>query len=390
MAYTPDNPLRLLLVVGSANDTFIYHMARWLKASMPVEIEVFECAPAQHQSFDNSFYDRVVSARFGAWYYRRPLASFTKDWGVHRQMARFLRGRHYDVIHCHWLSTPVVLTPSLARHGGRLFATFWGGELEQQRFLRSHALYMRRLRRFVRRVDVVVNSEAFQPKLRAALPAYRGLYRIGNLGSAPLEELYRLMGTTGRAEVRRQWGIADDAFSVLIGYSGKELHRHLAVIEAFRRYPEGRDRFHLLAPMTRSADPAYVSEVEQALAASGYHYTLIRDRFLSDAEQASLRYATDAAFQASRFDGFSRSIIECLCARSLLLYGQWLSYEPYLRDYGFFALPMADMEQGVRQLLEISAHPDAYRKEREANTAQGRRFLWSECIRDWTDAYQTL
>lgn len=383
-------PLRLLLVVGTANDIFIYHMARWLKASMEVETDVFECWPAHQQAFDSAYYHEVASTSLYSWFYRRPLASFTKDWGAHRQLVRFLRGRHYDVIHCHWLSAPVVLSRCLSRHCDRLFATFWGGELEQQRLWRSHACYMWRLRRFMRKVDVVVNSEEFHEKIRVALPEFQGTYRKGNLGSAPLEELYRLMGRNDRAEARRQWQIADDAVSVLIGYSGKELHQHLEVIAAFSRYPEGKGTFHLLAPMTRSADPAYTAQVEQALASSGYRYTLIRDCFLSDAEQASLRYATDVAFQASRFDGFSRSIVECLCAGSLLLYGQWLPYEAYLKDYGFFALPMASAEDGVRQLVRFSSHRESYAAQLAANTSCGRsRFLWSECIRDWVDAYQT-
>ena len=51
-----------LLVVGTANDIFIYNMARWLKASMAVETDVFECCPSQQQSFGNTYYNRVVPA----------------------------------------------------------------------------------------------------------------------------------------------------------------------------------------------------------------------------------------------------------------------------------------------------------------------------------------
>lgn len=387
-----DKPMRLLLVAGSANDTFIHHMARWLKASMAVEVDVFGFAPSRQQAFDDTCYECVASACYDAWFYRRPLASFTKDLGAHRQLVRFLRGRHYDVIHCHWIATPVVLTRSLSRHCGRLFATFWGGELEQQRFLRSHALYMRYLHRFMRSVDVVVNSEAFHEKFRAALPEFRGMYRIGHLGSAPMEELYRLMGTADRAEMRRQWQIPEGRFSVLIGYSGKELHQHLQVIEAFSRFREkGAGLLHLLAPMTRSADPSYVAEVERALADSGYSHTLVKDRFLTDAEMASLRMVTDVTFQASRFDGFSRSIVECLCAGSLLVYGDWLPYADYLEQDGFFALPMENMQEGVRHTLNAVAHWDGFAERLAANTERGRdRYLWSTCIRDWVDAYQTM
>ena len=381
--------MRLLLVVGTANDTFVYHMVRWLQKSMPVELELFEFWPSGQQSFETGRYCRLNSAVNSGWLYRGHLASFTEPFGLHRQLGRFLRGRHYDVIHCHWLSAPVVLTASLRHHCDRLFATFWGGELEEQKLLRSHSLYMRLLHRFMRNVSVVVNSAAYREKLQAEFPEFRGIYRTGNLGSGPMEELYRQLSDGDRAAMRRQWGIEAGKCSVLIGYSGKELHRHMEVVEAFRRHPEWRGRFHLLAPMTRSADPDYVDRVEAALAASGYSHTLVRDRFLTDGEMASLRCATDVVIQNSRFDGFSRSIIECLCAGSLLIYGEWLPYGPYLEEYGFYAVPVKDIADGVEQAARILDGWDGVKSHLAANSDSGRsRFLWSECIRDWVEAYQ--
>ena len=384
--------LRLLLVVGTANDIFIYNMAKWLKATMDVELDVFEFWPAKQQAYDSTCYDRLYSASKEGWAYRRPQASFTAAYATARQLRRFLKGRCYDIIHCHWLSAPAVLAAdTIKRHCGKLFVTFWGGELEQQQLLRSHGLYLRRLSRMVAMADAMVNSETSRARYLKAFPQFKGTFFAANLGSSPLESLYALMEKTPREAVKRQWNIPEEKTSVLIGYSGKELHRHGMVIEAFRRHPELAGRIHLLAPMTRSSDPAYVAGVEAALAASGYSYTLVRDRFLTDGEMASLRYATDVVFQCSRFDGFSRSIIECLCARAIVCYGSWLDYEPYLKQYGFEAIRIDSAEEGVKKLVSVLQFRGMYDEMLERNSRRGRsHFLWSECIGDWVDAYKTF
>lgn len=382
--------LRLLLVVGTANDIFIYNMAKWLKASMDVEVDVFEFWPAKQQAYSANFYDHLYSASKEGWAYRRPQASFTSAGATACQLKRFLKGRQFDVIHCHWLSAPTVLsTAGLKRHCRKLFVTFWGGELEQQQYLHSHRLYMRKLNRLMSLADVMVNSETSRTRYLSAFPQFKGEFFAASLGASPLESLYAQMEGKTKADAKKQWNIPEGKNSVMVGYSGKELHQHLMVIEAFRKHPELADTIHLLAPMTRSSDPAYVAEVEAALKASGYTYTLVKDRFLTDDEIASLRLATDMVFQCSRFDGFSRSIIECLCARSVVFYGEWLDYKPYLKQYGFEAIGIASAEEGVKKLSSVLQFKEMYKEMLERNSRCGRRhFLWSECIKDWVRAYQ--
>ena len=74
--------MRLLLVVGTANDTFVYHMVRWLQKSMPVELELFEFWPSGQQSFETGRYCRLNSAVNSGWLYRGHLASFTEPFGL--------------------------------------------------------------------------------------------------------------------------------------------------------------------------------------------------------------------------------------------------------------------------------------------------------------------
>ena len=55
--------MKLLLVVGCANDIFVYNYAKWLKKSMDVSIDVFEFFPSSQQGYGNEYYDNVATAK---------------------------------------------------------------------------------------------------------------------------------------------------------------------------------------------------------------------------------------------------------------------------------------------------------------------------------------
>ena len=143
--------------------------------------------------------------------------------------------------------------------------------------------------------------------------------------------------------------------------------------------------------MTRGADDKYTAQVNKLLEKSGYSYTLISGRFLTDREIAQIRNATDITLQLSSFDGFSRSIIECLCAKSIMIYGGWLGYEKHLQASGFQAISVNSIAEGIDLISSIINHLGDYKDMVEANYKQGEnQYLWAECIKDWVNAYNDL
>ena len=54
--------MKLLLIVGCANDIFVYNYAKWLKKSMSVSIDIFEFFPSSQQSFGAEYDDSVTIA----------------------------------------------------------------------------------------------------------------------------------------------------------------------------------------------------------------------------------------------------------------------------------------------------------------------------------------
>ena len=381
--------MKILLIVGSANDIFITNMTKWLKTKMSdVTIDIFEFYPSNSQG-NNTFMDNLGSTNPDVWHNKiRGIRTLIYPFYASRTLKKFLKGKYYDVIQCHWITPPLVLTRGIKKHCNKLYATFWGGELSVLKLLLSQKIYKINLDKFLDNVDFIINSKVFIDRMRLLYPQYKNKYIEGTLGSSSIDELYKLMENESKDESKVKMAIDSNKLVVLIGYSGKELHQHLPIIEELSKRDELKDRLHLLAPMTRGEFKDYKNRVQSALDNSGYTYTLLQGKFLSDEEVARVRNATDITLQLSEFDGFSRSIMECLCAKSILIYGDWLQYEDHMNNAKFIGYKVTDIKSGIDKLTEISDDIHKYEDECLQNSINGKtKCSWSECIKDWVNAY---
>lgn len=384
--------MKILLIVGNANDIFITNMTKWLKASMSdVEIDIFSFFLNNNQC-KNTYCDDSGYADVNVWHQKIPgLRTIVSPYYSSKELKRFLKGKYYDVIQCHWIVPPLVLTKDLKKYCNKLFVTFWGGELEDQRILYSKKIYQRHLQCFLDKVDYIINSTAFGEKLINLFPKHTNKHIEGDLGSSTLDELYMLMDKESKEDSKMKTSIDINKIVVLIGYSGKELHQHLPIIEELSKRDDLKSKIHLLAPMTRGAVTNYVDKVQFALEQSGYTFTLLRDKFLSDEEVARVRNVTDVTLQLSKFDAFSRSIVECLCAKSVLIYGDWLAYDEHLKNEGLVGYKVTDIKDGIDKLEDVICDIRRYDKENLQNSMNGKvRNLWSECIKNWVNAYREI
>lgn len=386
--------MRLLMIVGSANSIFVYNMAKWLKKSMDINIDIFEFYPPDSKDFDNRYYDRVESVNRNIWFNKiRFVRSLMYPYYASAILKSYIKNRFYDVIHCHWIVPPLVLTKNIKRSCKALFITFWGGEmLNKLSILRSKSLYNRHLKIFLNNgVDYIVNSTISKVNLYNKYPDLKCKHIEGNFGSSSIELIYSVMESESKNFSKLKLNIDPTKITVMIGYSGKLLHQHLPIIMELTKRGELKSKLHLISPMTRDAIKHYCDQVEEALQKSGYSYTILRDKFLSDEEIAHLRNATDITLQLSTFDGFSRSIVECLCAKSILIYGDWIKYEDYLKENNFSAHPVSSISEGIDQLCLIAEKIETYKDEIEKNSSNGKnKYLWSECIKAWVDAYKIV
>lgn len=383
--------LRLLLIVGCANDIFIYNFAKWLKAKMDISIDVFEFYPSDKQKYDDEYYDNLITVNQTSYIRKNKYLNilFYPFYGA-RELDIFLKNNQYDIIHCHLLVPPLVLSKELLKCKAKKYLTFWGREYINLKILFSQKFYKCRLDRLVNSVDYVVNDKVFFDSVFKKLyPNFKGLCLFGKLGAASLDFMYDIFDVSTKSEIKENLGISRDKYSVLIGYSGKTLHQHIEIIRNLEKNNSLKSKIHLLAPMTRGASKDYTEVVESALLNSGFSYTLIKERFLSDKEIAELRIATDIVLQLSTTDAFSRSILECLCAKSLMIYGEWLNYDNYLESENLWAMKVSSIEDAMLVLQDVICKYDEYICHLEANSKNGKiQNLWSFCINDWIEAYK--
>lgn len=374
---------RMLIICSLANDLFISNMTRWLKARMDVSIDVLHYAENDGQQCSMEHYDNVHYLGCS----HKGLKAF-RHFATNKSLLKWMRGKHYDIIHCHAAIQASVLSTRLRNHCDRLCLTFWGGELETMRVIHSNAIYRCFLKRFLRKVDMVINSSSFNEKLIRRYPFLEGRTQDALFGSVALEELLELTKSETKAESKKILGIDTGKLTVMIGYSGKEIHNHISIIRCLSECDDLKDNIHILAPMTRGGTPAYVQKVESVLAESGYAYTLLQGSFLSDTDVARLRNATDITLQLSDYDGFSRSVVECMWAGSILIYGDWLDYDARLHQEGLKGIKVKEIKDIIPLIHEIKNDDKAYQAERISNRKNIPDCnLWKNCINDWVKAY---
>jgi glycosyltransferase involved in cell wall biosynthesis len=379
-------PFNLLMVVGSANDIFVYNMAKWLKKSMDIQIDIYEFYPSNLQGCGYEYYDYVESAPQCD---NKYLSIFLDPIIQGRSMDRYLKNKQYDAIQLHWLTPSTVMAKTYKQHCQKLYATFWGREYDTMDIFCLNSVYRKYLNALLPNVDYIVNSQTSINKFASILPSFKGKYILGGFGSMPLECLYELSLSETKDESKTKLSFPKGKLSVMLGYSGKRLHQHIDVVKELAQRDDLKDKIHLFAPMTRGADKAYVEMLEEELKTCGYSYTIFKGHFLTDEEVARIRNATDIALQLSTTDGFSRSIVECLCARAILVYGSWLDYSGYLSSEHFQAIKVESIKDGIDKLEDIVRDVHRYDEMVQSNYENGKKHnLWSICIKDWVEAYK--
>ena len=383
--------LKMLIMGGHVDDIFLVNIAKWLKKEMNVDIDIIALNESKSKQIDSQgLFSKIdiLPQRYlfdTIPYIRR----YTKDWSKCIQLKKMLKGRHYDVIHCHYIAGMYAGASFLKDYCDRLYFTFWGGEYDKCQYFGSNELYKSKLKKIINKeVDALVNG-SIDTAIRWKYEGKTPKYYHGSFGSSSLDCLYDLIDKTSKEESKKYLDMPIDKKTVQICYSGKSIHQQTDIIFELEKHEELKEQIHLVAPMTRGADKVYTDTVEMALKKSGFTYTLLRDRFLTDSELARLRHSVDVVLQLSTYDGYSRSVVECLCAGSVVIYGNWLNYQIKFKDDGFEGVGVNSIEEAVDRLCEYVKMPSLYNQMISNNIEGGKgKYLWSECIKEWVAVYK--
>lgn len=249
---------------------------------------------------------------------------------------------------------------------------------------------MYRLGKLLECADYCMGSSALLKERVAKLYPYinnKSFY--GYYGSSIIELLSKK--ETTNTEAKMLFNIPPSMKTILLGYSGKKIHRHLDLLDSistndlFKKYKKS---VHFILPMTRGASSTYIQEVEEKLHEIGCSYTMIKNTYQTDEDVANLRLATDIAFQITEFDGLSNSIKEILCAGSILICGDWYPTYSVLKEDGFRYLEVNSIQHAVDTFYSVLPNFETYKKQFDANKNVAKaKYSWSECIKPWAALY---
>lgn len=383
-----------LLLVGDANSIFFVEYVKALKKIMNIKVFVYSPEPDKklyaEYPYDKVYFDcfsqnKLTKIKF--------FGAILSPFLLYRNFRKFIKktNNKFDIIHVHWLRAAWVIEPVLfKRFSNKFFVTFWGGELEKMELLHSHDFYLKRLGKFLKCADYCVGSPAFlNGRLLKLYPSIKDKCCYGYYGSSIIELLSNKKTT--RKEAKMLLNIPPSKVTVLLGYSGKKIHRHLDLLnyisanESFNKY---KDTIHFVLPMTRGASNSYIEEIESKLKEIGCTFTMIKNTYQTDDDVATLRIATDIAFQVTEFDGLSNSIKEILCAGTILISGDWYPTYSTLKEDGFHYLEVNSVHEAVETFYNVLPDFDSYKISFEANKNVAKtKYSWSECIKPWAALY---
>jgi hypothetical protein len=218
-----------------------------------------------------------------------------------------------------------------------------------------------------------------------ALPAEK-LYHC-RFGLTPIESIQQIAGVSA-GECKERLGIAPQTPVVACGYNGRPEQRHLAVLESLvRARPQLPDDMLVLVPVAYGGTPEYVDEVDRAFAGSGLAYRVCRE-FLSDADVAVLRKATDVMIQVQPTDQLSGCMTEQIFAGGMVITGNWLPYGD-IRERGVTLLTVDDVEDVGAKLATYWADRNEYTEALRLNPERIYPLVsWDANIQSWIDFFR--
>lgn len=383
-----------LLLVGDANSIFFVEYVKALKKIMDIRVSVYSPEPNRNlyseYPYDEVYFDNYSNKKITK---IKLLGGMLIPFLLYRNIKRFIKksDTKFDIIHIHWLRPAWVINPRLfKKYTQNFIVTFWGGELEKLQLLHSHHIYMNRLGKLLECADYCMGSPiSLNGRVAKLYPNTKDKFCYGYYGSSIIELLSQK--ETTNTEAKMLFNITPSKKTILLGYSGKKIHRHLDLLDSISAnssFNKCKESIHFILPMTRGASSAYIQDVEEKLHEIGCSYTMIKNTYQTDEDVANLRLATDIAFQVTEFDGLSNSIKEILCAGSILICGDWFPTYSELKKDGFRYLEVNSIQHAVDTFYNVLPNFETNKKLFDANINVAKaKYSWSECIKPWADLY---
>lgn len=388
-----------ILLVGQADSIFFEHYTKTIKKLRPdINFDVFS-VDSIHGKYDLSACNKITVNDWEKSFFRKMkgLRIIIKPFYTWLSLYNSLRknDKYYDIIHYKWLIPGVILFPGkIKKYSNKTVATFWGNETEMQSLLFSNKFYKFVIKHFVRKSDAIINQSQKVKQYILQVTGDTDKFYFAKYGSSIIDQLKKLQEEEESKKVSKfKYGILKEKITISIGYSGKNLHNHVIIIEELFKndnFKSQSNLFHFVLPMNYGCTLDYAKRVENTLKQYTNSYTVLYPQKYSDEEIARLREATDLMIQLSKSDGLSASIIENFYAGVMIISGNWLPYE-ILKQKGLFFYELDTIDKGLPELiLQISKNISVELGKCKQNKLKWDYDSWEKVIPNWIDIYKKV
>lgn len=165
-------------------------------------------------------------------------------------------------------------------------------------------------------------SKVFEHKYEdKMIKTYFGNTNYNVINNVSIEKAYDIAKTLGIK--------LPDKYTLTCGYNGHPQQQHSIIIEALQQLPEtGKQKIHVVIPMTYGFDESYYQEIKQKIDATGISYIILK-RYLKPEELAALRITPDIVINTQTTDAFCGALQEHLYCKNIVIIGDWLEYPQY-------------------------------------------------------------
>lgn len=281
----------------------------------------------------------------------------------------------YDAIQMLWIEQDAAFFHKLFREKAKRLLLYIGG---------SDFYRVSDLERSLKR-ELIMCADGVTAETEDTLREFRAYYgeelaekaSILPYGLEVLE--YIRSGTLEDQEnLKRKLEIPLEKIVVTCGHNASTGHQHSDMIDALEKLPASiKEQIVCVFPMSYpSGQEGYIASIQSKLNESGLTYATLT-QFMNFEEMGHYALGSDIMIHVQTTDELSGTMLEELCAGSVVIAGRWLPYQ-CLRDLGVFFEEVDEISDLTEKLTEIVPALDRYREKCIPNKAA----IWNRCSWD--------
>jgi len=367
---------RRLLFIANHQSIFSVQLCDWLKRTSQCTIDIADFLRTEETS--QSPFDRIYRLDQT----QNPMVARSKTFN---QVIKNSRHSPYDCAHLHFFGGSIfkLLSFMLCKTNLRKIVSVYGSDF----YLRdSKTKLLQRLA--TPRVDRF--SFANEMLRDSFLETYGGHLRprcyICRFGMDSLEHIDQTIKDQSTA--RERFNLPKDRIVVVCGYSASDRHQHRELINTLGDTPpQIKNQCCFVFPMTYG-DKAYGDEIDMLLSNRTDLQTVTLRNYMSNADIAQLRLASDVMINVPISDQLSCAMQEHLYARNIVINGGWLPYQ-IIEEKGAHFLKVDSVDHVAKKLIDVVENINSHQARTSENPAAIRKLSsWEDNIYDWLKLYE--